>query len=152
MVDATNLQLNLRMVLELRRLGLPMAELEQQVRRMLFNVVARNQDDHVKNIAFLMDKRGVWRLAPAFDVTWAYNPQGAWTGRHQMSVNGKRDGFTRDDLEACARSASVSVRRTREMLRDVLASVSRWAEFADEAEVAPRWRDAVASTLRLGLG
>ncbi|MCA9536843.1 MAG: type II toxin-antitoxin system HipA family toxin [Myxococcales bacterium] len=139
-------------LLVMRRLGLPMAELEQQVRRMLFNVVARNQDDHVKNIAFLMDKRGVWRLAPAFDVTWAYNPQGAWTGRHQMSVNGKRDGFTRDDLEACARSASVSVRRTREMLRDVLASVSRWAEFADEAEVAPRWRDAVASTLRLGLG
>ena len=70
---------------------------------MAFNVIARNQDDHVKNIAFLMDRGGRWRLSPAFDVTYSYNPAGAWTATHQMTLNGKRDGFTLDDFRACAR-------------------------------------------------
>ena len=69
---------------------------------MVFNVMARNQDDHTKNIAYLMDKGGRWSLAPAFDMTWAYNPQGPWTSRHQMSINGKRDEFERSDLIAVA--------------------------------------------------
>ena len=72
---------------------------------MTFNIVARNQDDHVKNIAFLMDKAGHWSLAPAFDVTYSYNPSGSWTATHQMTMNGKRDGFTLADFRACARSA-----------------------------------------------
>ena len=78
----------------MRRLGLPMKALEEQVRRMLFNVVGRNHDDHVKNIAFLMDRSGVWSLSPAFDITWSYNPAGEWTAKHQMSINGKGDDFT----------------------------------------------------------
>ncbi len=86
----------------IRRLGLPMSDIEQQVRRAFFNVVARNQDDHVKNIAFLMDRKGVWRLSPAFDMAYSYNPSGAWTGQHQMSLNGKRDGFEAEDLMAFA--------------------------------------------------
>jgi serine/threonine protein kinase HipA of HipAB toxin-antitoxin module len=65
---------------------------------MVFNVVARNQHDHVKNIAFLMNPLGEWSLAPAFDVTYSFNPAGAWTGTHQMTLNGKRDGFTREDF------------------------------------------------------
>jgi serine/threonine-protein kinase HipA len=69
-----------------------MAAIEEQFRRMAFNIVARNQDDHVKNIAFLMNKEGQWSLAPAFDLTYSYNPSGAWTARHQMTLNGKRDG------------------------------------------------------------
>ena len=67
---------------------------EEQFRRMVFNVVARNQDDHVKNIAFLMDQAGRWSLAPAFDLTYGYNPAARWTATHQMTLNGKRDGFT----------------------------------------------------------
>ena len=62
---------------------------------LVFNVVARNQDDHTKNIAFLMDADGQWSLSPAFDLTYAYNPDGAWTSRHQMTLNGKRDGIRR---------------------------------------------------------
>ena len=81
-----------------RLLGLGMGEVEQQVRRAVFNVVARNQDDHVKNIAFLMDRRGRWRLCPAYDVAYAYNADGPWTREHQMSLAGKRRGFERDDL------------------------------------------------------
>ena len=70
-------------LMTIRQLGLPMAAVEQQFRRMVFNIVARNQDDHVKNIAFLMDQQGQWSLAPAFDVTYSYNPAGAWTARRQ---------------------------------------------------------------------
>jgi serine/threonine-protein kinase HipA len=73
---------------------------------MAFNIVARNQDDHVKNVAFLMDRSGVWSLAPAFDVTYAYRPSSPWTGRHQMSMNGKREGFTLEDFDACGRVAA----------------------------------------------
>ena len=71
-------------------------------RRMAFNVVARNRDDHTRNIAFLMGPDGMWRLAPAFDVVWAYNSKGTWTNRHQMTVNGKRDDIERTDLLAVA--------------------------------------------------
>ncbi len=78
----------------MRQLRLPQSQITQQFRRMLFNIIARNQDDHVKNIAFLMDRDGAWRLAPAHDVCWSYNPVGDWTSQHQMSINGKRDGFT----------------------------------------------------------
>jgi serine/threonine-protein kinase HipA len=75
----------------IRMLRLPSYDLAQQFRRAVFNIMVRNQDDHVKNIAFLMNRKGEWRLSPAFDVNYAYNPAGPWTGQHQMSLNGKRD-------------------------------------------------------------
>ena len=87
----------------IRQLGLPMQAIEEQFRRMVFNIVARNQDDHVKNIAFLMDKAGEWSLAPAFDMTYSYNPSGAWTARHQMTLNGKRDDFDLEDFKPVRR-------------------------------------------------
>ncbi len=138
-------------LLVIRRLDLGMDSIEQQFRRMLFNIVARNQDDHVKNIAFLMDRRGRWSLAPAFDVTYAFNPGGAWTSLHQMSVNGKRDGFSVEDLRACAASCSMKRGRAEAMLAEVLAAVRRWAEFAEAAGIAPAARDAVGRTFRLSL-
>jgi len=134
-----------------RRLGLPMDALEQLYRRMVFNVLARNQDDHVKNIAFLMDRSGVWSLAPAFDVAWQYNPLGAWTSRHQMSVNGRRDDFTREDLAACARTATLNTRRAARIVEDVGEVVRAWPDFADEAGVGENWRTAIDPTLRLTL-
>jgi len=133
----------------MRRLGLPMAELEEQFRRMLFNLVARNQDDHTKNIAFLMDKSGRWRLSPAYDVTYGYNPDGAWTSRHQMSVNGKRDHFTRADLVACARNAGLKRGRAAALLDEVLAAVRRWGEHAALAEVPASEAAKIGSVFRL---
>jgi serine/threonine-protein kinase HipA len=124
-------------LLAIRQLQLPMASVEEQFRRMAFNIVARNQDDHVKNIAFLMDKLGHWSLAPAFDVTYSYNPSGAWTATHQMTLNGKRDGFTIDDFAACARTASMKKTRVKAILAEVTAAVSRWPEFAAAARLAP---------------
>ena len=103
---------------------------------MVFNLVARNQDDHVKNIAFLMDRRGRWRLAPAFDVTYAFQPGGRWTARHQMTVNGKADDFTRADLRACAAVVPLPRGRADAILDEVTAVVARWRTFAGQARVA----------------
>jgi serine/threonine-protein kinase HipA len=117
------------------RLELPMASVEEQFRRAAFNVTARDQDDHVKNIAFLMNKRGEWRLSPAFDVAYAYNPDGLWTGRHQMSVNGRRDGFVIDDLIALAATGGIKKARALGIVDEVDQAVGRWPEFAAEAQV-----------------
>ncbi len=133
----------------MRRLALPMRALEQQFRRMLFNVVARNQDDHVKNIAFLMDKSGGWSLSPAFDVTYAYNPQGAWTARHQMSINGKTEGFTREDFRACAESAGLKRGADTGILAEVAAAAADWPRYAQVAGVNAAQREQITRTLRL---
>ncbi len=133
----------------MRRLRLPMDATEQLFRRMLFNVVARNQDDHVKNIAFLMNPQGEWSLAPAFDLTYAYNPDGQWTSAHQMTINGKRDGFTREDFRTCAATVGLKRGRAETLLDEVRAAVQRWPEHAARAGVWPAQRDQIRSTLRL---
>jgi len=133
----------------MRRLELPMRSIEQQFRRMLFNVVARNQDDHVKNIAFLMDKSGAWSLSPAFDVTYAYNPAGVWTARHQMTINGKADGFTLADFRACAQVAGLKFGRDEELLAEVIDVVEQWPRYADQAGVPHKHRDQIATARRL---
>lgn len=135
----------------MRALDLPMASIEQQFRRMTFNIVARNQDDHVKNIAFLMDKQGRWSLSPAFDVTYSYNPEGLWTATHQMSMNGKRDDFTLEDFRTCAKFASMKRGRAEAILDDVIAAVKRWPEFAEQAKVLPQWREVIAKAQRVAL-
>ncbi len=119
----------------IRKLGMPMDSLEEQYRRMAFNIVGRNQDDHVKNIAFLMDRSGVWTLSPAFDLTYSYNPSGDWTSRHQMTLNGKRGDFDIEDFRACARNAAIRRGRAEEILRQVMDAVEQWPEFAAEAGV-----------------
>lgn len=119
----------------IQRLGLPRRDAEQQVVRAFFNVVGRNCDDHVKNIAFLMNRRGEWSLSPAFDVSYAWNPTGEWTSRHQMSINGKREGCEREDLLSLAAAAGIKRARANEMLDRVIAAVRRWPDFAAEAGV-----------------
>jgi len=138
-------------LLVIRRLGLSMNDVEQQFRRMAFNVVARNQDDHVKNIAFLMDKRGKWSLAPAFDMTYSFNPTGSWTNRHQMSLNGKRDDFTLEDFKAAADTISMKRGRAETILGEVVDAVKRWREFASDVNIEPRQIKAIANAHRVGL-
>jgi serine/threonine-protein kinase HipA len=133
----------------IQRLNLGHPAMQEMFRRMVFNVLARNQDDHTRNIAFLMDRRGAWRLSPAFDVVWAYNPTGDWTNRHQMSVNGKRDRFARADLLAVA--DQFGIKNAREILAEVGAAVARWGELAKLADVSPALRDSVGKTHRLHL-
>lgn len=135
--------------LVIRQLNLPMDAVEEQFRRMAFNLMARNQDDHVKNIAFLMDKTGDWSLAPAFDVIYSYNPAGEWTVRHQMTMNGKQDGFTLADFQACAKSALMKRGRAEAIVHEVRAAVAQWPDFAEQARVLPAWRSQIQSQLRL---
>lgn len=135
--------------LVIRQLGLSIDSVEQQFRRMTFNMIARNQDDHVKNIAFLMDKAGRWSLSPAFDMTYSYNRSGVWTASHQMSMNGKRDGFTLEDFKACAKTASMKRGRAEAIVEEVRAAVARWQDFAGAAGVAESWRKQIGRNLRL---
>lgn len=135
----------------IRRLGLPVAAVEQQFRRMIFNIVARNQDDHVKNIAFLMRRNGAWELSPAFDMTYAYNPAGRWTAHHQMSVAGKRDAFTVEDLRECARIAAMKRGSAERILTEVVETVTDWQRYAAEAGVDEEQASAIARTHRLRL-
>ena len=132
-------------------LALPVEDLEQQVRRAFFNVVARNHDDHVKNIAFLMDKQGQWRLSPAFDVAYSYNPSGAWTSRHQMSLNGKRNDFRREDLVAFAQAAGLKKAKAATLLHEIAESVRHWRRHAEQAGVSPHDIKRIEKTLRLEL-
>ena len=136
-------------LLAVKQLGLPMSAVEEQFRRMAFNIIARNQDDHVKNIAFLMDKSGKWSLSPAFDMTYSFNPSGKWTASHQMTVNGKRDNFTMEDFKACAKIASMKRGRAEKIVNEVLETVSRWRDYADQAGVSPSMRDQIQHALRL---
>jgi serine/threonine-protein kinase HipA len=115
----------------MRNLRLPYTAAEQFYRRMVFNVVARNQDDHTKNISFLINAAGQWQLAPAYDVAYAYQPGNRWTNQHQMALNGKRDNFTRADLKAVARQ--MNIRRADELIDEVLTHVAQWPEFAASA-------------------
>ncbi len=136
-------------LLTVRQLKLPMAEVEQQFRRMVFNIVARNQDDHVKNIAFLMNRQGEWSLAPAFDVTYSFNPTGLWTATHQMTLNGKRDGFVQEDFAACAKAAVMKRGRAATIIEEVRAAVQCWPDFAAEARLADDWREKIQKTHRM---
>ncbi len=117
---------------------------------MTFNIVARNQDDHVKNIAFLMD-RSRWSLAPAFDVTYSFNAKGKWTSRHQMSMNGKCDDFTHADFRECGKTALLKRGRAEAILDEVRSAVSKWRRFAEQAGIAATWRDSIKSNLRVAI-
>lgn len=119
----------------IRSLDMPMGRVEEQFRRMAFNVIGRNQDDHVKNIAFLMDQSGSWDLSPAYDMTYSFNPGGDWTASHQMSLNGKRDNFTIEDFRACAKNASMKRGRADEIIKQVQEAISEWKSYSQKAGV-----------------
>ena len=136
-------------ILAIRQLGLPMSAIEQQYRRMVFNIVIRNQDDHVKNIAFLMDKAGNWSLSPAFDMTYSYNPEGLWTASHQMSMNGKRKGFLLEDFKACANTALMKRGRAESILAEVQEVARKWPDYADKAGVTGPTLGKVHKSMRL---
>mgnify|MGYP002624314437 CR=1 FL=1 len=133
----------------MRRLRLPYQQAEEMFRRMVFNVVARNQDDHTKNISFLMNRDGTWRLSPAYDVSWAYNPEGEWTAQHQMSINGKYTDITRADLLAVA--SNMNIKRPQEIIEKVITAVANWPKRAKEVGIPADITRAIASTHLLRL-
>ena len=120
----------------MRRLRLTYPEAEEFYRRMVFNVVARNQDDHTKNLSFLMNRKGEWRLSPAYDMAWAYNPNGGWTATHQMSINNKWDNITREDLLNVA--YEMNVKGAKKIIDQVVDAVSQWRRLAKEHSDIPQ--------------
>ena len=129
----------------MRQLRLPYIQAEEMFRRMVFNVVARNQDDHTKNISFLMDKTGKWRLSPAYDISWSYNPEGKWTSQHQMSINNKWSNFTMDDLLAVA--SSMSIKSPREIIEKTIDVVANWPVYAASLGIPKETVGVINSTL-----
>ena len=133
----------------MRKLRLSNADLVEQFRRAVFNIVSRNQDDHTKNISFLMDRRGEWKLSPAYDITYAYNPSGAWTSAHQMSLNGKRDNFTRDDIATFASAADLTRVEGLRILDNICEVIAQWPTFGADAGVDAATIASVKGTQRV---
>ena len=129
----------------MRTLRLSKTQALELYRRMVFNILARNQDDHTKNFAFIMDTQGEWRLAPAYDVCHAYRPGSAWVSQHALSINGKRQGITRDDLLEVGRQ--MNVKKAPAIVQQIAETVAKWHEFAEQVNVESKLRDAIGGTL-----
>lgn len=133
----------------MRALRLPYSQAQEMFRRLVFNVVVRNQDDHTKNISFLMDKTGKWKLSPAYDMGYAYNPRGGWTAQHQMSVNGKFDGIGRYDLLEIARRNNI--REAPEIIDMITERAARWPAIAKNCGVPQPMIDAILPEMNLSI-
>ena len=129
------------------RLRLSYQDKEQLFRRAVFNIIARNQDDHTKNISFLMDKDRKWKLAPAYDMTYCFNHDGVWTSQHQMRLNGKRDEFTYDDLASFAKANSL--KKHSEIIDQVRSAVNSWEIFAEKAKLGSTQRTKIKNNFRM---
>jgi len=129
----------------MRSLGLPYPQAEQLFRRMAFNVIARNCDDHTKNFAFTMDKKGEWELSPAYDICHAYRPGSIWVSQQSLSVNGKREGIDRADLMAVAKQ--MNIKKADGLVTEVQGVVDNWMKYASDTKVEKELSKAIAATL-----
>ncbi len=129
----------------MRELKLTYQDTEQQFRRMVFNVIARNCDDHTKNFAFRLKKEGKWELAPAYDVCHAYRPGSEWVSQHALSINNKRKDITKEDLMVIGKS--IQCKKADSIIREINNTVNQWQKFANDVNVKPELRDAIAQTL-----
>ena len=117
----------------MKRLQLSYNQFEQQYKRALFNVIARNHDDHVKNFSFLMNKEGLWQISPAYDITYQYKDGGRWTNVHQSSINGKFDNFSKDDLLSLGKT--FGIKKANHILEEVVEAVRLWPKVAQEIDI-----------------
>ncbi len=128
----------------MRELKLTYADAEQMFRRMVFNLIARNCDDHTKNFSFLLKQGGKWELAPAYDLCHAYRPGSEWVSQHSLSINGKRKDITKADLLVIG--DSIRLKKASEIIDEINATVNQWKEYADEVHVAPKLRNEIGKT------
>ena len=126
--------------------------LEQQFLRAVFNIVGRNQDDHTKNIAFLMDRYGNWRLSPAYDMAYSFNPNGEWTSKHQMSLNGKREAFALDDLIKFGEKAELKKAQALKLIHKVEDVFSNWRTYAKKCQVFTSQTNDISKNIRKLVG
>jgi serine/threonine-protein kinase HipA len=131
----------------MRELRLNYPDMEQMFRRMVFNVIAQNCDDHTKNFSFRLKQGGKWELAPAYDLCYAYNPESRWVTQHSLSVNGKRKNISRDDLLAVEKT--IKTKKANEIIKEINDTVKQWKNFADEVKVYPALRDKIGRELKM---
>lgn len=129
----------------MRLLLLPYPQAEELYRRMVFNVIARNCDDHTKNFAFILKQNQAWELAPAYDVCHAYRPGSSWVSQHNLSVNGKRNNITKDDLLAVGKA--MNIKKAAHIITHINNTVGQWNVFAEQVNVATDLREAIGQTL-----
>ncbi len=129
----------------MRLLRLPYPDAAQMYRRMVFNVLARNCDDHTKNFAFRLKKDGQWELAPAYDICHAYRPGSPWVSHHALSVNGKRENITKKDALILAQA--MNIKKAEKIINEVDAAVQQWPKFAKTTGVQPKLKTAIKNTL-----
>ena len=125
----------------MRLLKLPYPQAEQLYRRMVFNVIARNCDDHTKNFAFRLKKEGDWELSPAYDICFAYRPDSDWVSQHNLSINGKRTDITREDLLTVAKS--MNIKKANTIIQQIDQAVKKWYEFAEAANVENKMKESI---------
>ncbi len=124
-----------RAALAARELGCPSSDVEKIFRRMVFYVLAVNQDDHVKNTSFLMNKKGVWYLSPAYDVTFAYNIENKWLKAHQMSINGKTENIKIEDILSCGNAMDIKASKCRKIIEEVFSAVRQFGDIAKSVNI-----------------
>jgi len=129
----------------MRELKLSYADAEQMFRRMVFNVIARNCDDHTKNFSFRLKQEANWELAPAYDVCHAYRPGSEWVSQHALSINGKRKNITKEDLQLIG--SSIKCKKANEIINEINDQVNTWQKYAKEVNVTPALRNSIAKTL-----
>lgn len=133
----------------MRQLNLSHPEIEQMFRRMVFNVVALNHDDHTKNHSFMMNKKGEWSLAPAYDLCYSYSASGQWTNKHQLSLAGKREGFRLDDLIKVGNEQGV--KEPNKIVKEIINVVNDWSAYARKNKVRKDFIKQIQENLRLHL-
>lgn len=131
----------------MKTLQLTYNQFEQQYRRALFNIIARNHDDHVKNFSFLMNKEGKWEISPAYDITYQYKDGGTWTNVHQSSINGKFDNFTRNDLLSFGKT--FGIKKANRILEEIISAVSQWPQIAKEIDIPKKDIESIRNNLRI---
>ena len=127
----------------MRLLRLPYPEAEQMYRRMVFNVIARNCDDHTKNFAFRLKKDGNWELAPAYDICFAYRPGSDWVSQHNLSINGKRKDITKADLMQIAKI--MNIKKAEAIIQKISDTVTNWQEYAAIAKVDTKLKETIGN-------
>ncbi|MBU4486380.1 MAG: type II toxin-antitoxin system HipA family toxin [Candidatus Delongbacteria bacterium] len=129
----------------MRMLKMTYPEAEQMFRRMVFNVMATNYDDHTKNFSFRLKQYGKWELSPAYDVCYSYDPQNIWVSQHTLSINGKHKDINKSDLMTIA--AANSIRKGSEIIEEIRETISNWSKYADRVEVSSKLKDSITKTL-----
>jgi serine/threonine-protein kinase HipA len=129
----------------MRLLRLPYPQAEQMFRRMVFNVMARNCDDHTKNFAFRLRKGQNWELTPAYDMCHAFRPGSEWVSQHALSINGKRNAITKEDLVTVAKL--MNIKKAKEIIQQTSEVIKNWTSFAEETKIEAKLKEAIKTTL-----